>query len=159
MVRQDAVGRTHRQHHVGEGLTIVAIAPRIVVIGAGEGVRIARAARLAGHYGVPRIPAVDVLVNCPPLPDDGYVIDGSPQLLDRVAGVGGLLPALAFADLVVHLQGAVRTHTDTACRVIRYYEARGVLVGYPPDAPDGDIIVAIDAALRGRTTTDPPRWP
>ncbi|MEV0372153.1 hypothetical protein AB0I10_20365 [Streptomyces sp. NPDC050636] len=138
---------------------MVAVAPRIVVIGACEGSRIARAARLAGHYGIPRIPAVDVLVNRQPPPDDGYVIDGSPQLLDRVAGVGGLLPALAFADLVVHLRGAARTQTDEACRVIRYYEARGVLVGFRPDVPDGDIIVAIDAALRGRTTTDPPRWP
>ncbi|TJZ49560.1 hypothetical protein FCH28_25055 [Streptomyces piniterrae] len=143
-------------------------APRIVVIGANEGLRIARAARLADHYGIPRMPAVDVLINRQPPPADGYVIDGAPQLLDRVAGVGGLLPALAFADLVVHLLGPARTRAGEvqgegpgirdACRVIRYYEARGALVGFRPDVPDADIIVAIDAALRGRTATDPPRW-
>lgn len=132
----------------------MAAAPRVVVIGASEGVRIARAARLAGHYGVPRTPAVDVLIRRQPLPADGYVIDSAPQLLDRVAGVGGLLPALAFADLVVVLHGAEWTGTDEACRVLRYYEARGVLAAFPPDAPDGEIILAIDAALRGRSAAD-----
>lgn len=138
---------------------MVTAAPRVVVIGASEGVRIARAARLAGHYGVPRLPAVEVLIERQPLPADGYVLDSTPQLLDRVAGVGGLLPALAFADLVVVLQGAEWTGADEACRVLRYYEARGVLVGFPPDAPDEEIILAIDAALRGRTMADPPDEP
>ncbi|MEU9120942.1 hypothetical protein AB0C96_13970 [Streptomyces sp. NPDC048506] len=138
---------------------MVAAAPRVVVIGASEGVRITRAARLAGHYGVPRLPAVDVLIKRQPLPADGYVIDSTPQLLDRVAGVGGLLPALAFADLVVALCGTEWTGTDEASRVLRYYEARGVLVAFPPDVPDGEIIVAIDAALRERTMGDLPQEP
>ncbi|MGW2631772.1 hypothetical protein ACWC2K_20880 [Streptomyces chattanoogensis] len=136
-----------------------AIAPRVVVIGAMEGLRIARAGRLAAHYGVPRLPAVDVLIRRQPLPADGYVVDGAPQLLDRVAGIGGLPPAPAFADLVVHLRAPGRTEGAEACRVLRYYEARGVLLGFRPDAPDGDLIVAIDAAVRGRTAADPPRWP
>ncbi|MFJ9852690.1 hypothetical protein [Streptomyces sp. NPDC101150] len=134
-------------------------APRVVVIGATEGLRIARAGRLAAHYGVPRLPAVDVLIRRQPLPADGYVIDGAPQLLDRVARVGGLLPALAFADLVVHLREAGRTEGEDAGRILRYYEARGALAGFRPDAPDGDLILAIDAARRGRTAADPPRWP
>ncbi|MGP8298053.1 hypothetical protein ACTPOK_08910 [Streptomyces inhibens] len=138
---------------------MVAAAPRVVLIGASEGVRIARAARLADHYGVPRLPAVDVLIRRQPLPVDGYVIDSTPRLLDRVAGVGGLLPALAFADLVVVLRGEEWTGADVACRVLRYYEARGVLVTFLPDTPDGEIIVAIDAALRGRTAPDPPDLP
>ncbi|MEU8781955.1 hypothetical protein [Streptomyces sp. NPDC048637] len=137
---------------------MMAAAPRVVVIGADEGGRIARAARLAGHYGIPRLPAVDLLTRRQPLPADGYVVDGAPQLLDRVAGTGGLLPALAFADLVVLLHGAERSGADEACRVLRYYEARGVLLAFPPDAPDDDIVVAIDAALRGRLA-DPPERP
>ncbi|MFE1172545.1 hypothetical protein [Streptomyces sp. NPDC058773] len=135
----------------------MAAAPRVVVIGSDEGVRIVRAARLADHYGIPRIPAVDLLIRRQPLPADGYVVDGAPQLLDRVAGTGGLLPALAFADLVVLLHGPEWSGADDACRVLRYYEARGVLLAFPPDAPDGDIVVAIDAALRGRTTEPPER--
>ncbi|MFE1776059.1 hypothetical protein [Streptomyces sp. NPDC059008] len=138
---------------------MVAAAPRVVVIGASEGVRIARAARLAGHYRVPRLPAVDVLIGRQPPPAGGYVIDGAPQLLDRVAGVGGLLPALAFADLVVVLRTAECNGTGEACRVLRYYEARGVLAAFPPGTPDGEIIVAVDAALRGRTAVDPPDDP
>ncbi|WP_411136050.1 hypothetical protein [Streptomyces sp. C10] len=137
---------------------MMAAAPRVVVIGADEGVRIARAARLADHYGVPRLPAVDLLIRRQPLPADGYVVDGAPQLLDRMAGTGGLLPALAFADLVVLLHGAEWSGPDEACRVLRYYEARGVLATFPPDAPDGDLVVAIDAALRGRLA-DPPERP
>ncbi|MCE4944155.1 MULTISPECIES: hypothetical protein [Streptomyces] len=138
---------------------MVAVAPRVVVIGTGEGARIARAARLAGHYGVSRLSAVDVLIRRQPLPAEGYVIDGAPQLLDRVARFGGPLPAPAFADLVVHLREAGQDGTGDASRVIRYYEARGVLVGFRPDVPDAEIIVAIDAALRGRTAPQPPRWP
>ncbi|MFC5252276.1 MULTISPECIES: hypothetical protein [Streptomyces] len=137
---------------------MMAAAPRVVVIGADEGVRIARAARLADHYGVPRLPAVDLLIRRQPLPADGYVVDGAPQLLDRMAGTGGLLPALAFADLVVLLHGAEWNGADEACRVLRYYEARGVLAAFPPHAPDGDLVVAIDAALRGRLA-DPPERP
>ncbi|MFE3649296.1 hypothetical protein ACFXPZ_03675 [Streptomyces sp. NPDC059101] len=137
---------------------MVAATPRVVVIGAGEGGRLARAARLAGHYGVPRLSAVDVLIRRQPLPATGYVIDGAPQLLDRVARFGGPLPAPAFADLVVHLREAEQDGPGDASRVIRYYEARGVLVGFRPDVPDAEIIVAIDAALRGRTA-QPPRWP
>ncbi|MEU7637923.1 hypothetical protein [Streptomyces sp. NPDC039016] len=137
---------------------MVAATPRVVVIGAGEGGRLARAARLAGHYGVPRLSAVDVLIRRQPLPATGYVIDGAPQLLDRVARFGGPLPAPAFADLVVHLREAKQDGPGDASRVIRYYEARGVLVGFRPDVPDAEIIVAIDAALRGRTA-QPPRWP
>lgn len=137
---------------------MMAAAPRVVVIGADEGVRIARAARLADHYGVPRLPAVDLLIRRQPLPADGYVVEGAPQLLDRMAGTGGLLPALAFADLVVLLHGAEWSGADEACRVLRYYEARGVLAAFPPDAPDGDLVVAIDAALRGRLA-DPPERP
>ncbi|MEU5213099.1 hypothetical protein [Streptomyces sp. NPDC020742] len=135
---------------------MAAAAPRIVVIGVGEGVRSARAARLAGHYGVPRLPAVDVLIGRQPPPADGYVIDSPPRLLDRGVATGGLLPALALADLVVVLCGADWTGADEACRVLRYYEARGVLAGFPPDAPDGEIIMAVDAALRGRTAGQPP---
>ncbi|WP_407549227.1 hypothetical protein QOM21_09020 [Streptomyces sp. Pv4-95] len=138
---------------------MVATAPRVVVIGAQEGVRLARASRLAGHYGLPRIAAVDVLAGRRLLPEDGYVIDGAPQLLDRVAGVGGLLPALAFADIVVHLRDATRSEGREASRVLGYYEARGVLVGFCQETPVGDIIVAVEAALRGRTAADPPRWP
>ncbi|MFJ3951942.1 hypothetical protein ACIPXV_18120 [Streptomyces libani] len=137
---------------------MMAAAPRVVVIGADEGVRIARAVRLADHYGVPRLPAVDLLIRRQALPADGYVVDGAPQLLDRMAGTGGLLPALAFADLVVLLHGAEWSGADEACRVLRYYEARGVLADFPPDAPDGDLVVAIDAALRGRLA-DPPERP
>ncbi|MFE3772686.1 hypothetical protein [Streptomyces sp. NPDC059122] len=137
---------------------MVAATPRVVVIGAGEGGRLARAARLAGHYGVPRLSAIDVLIRRQPLPATGYVIDGAPQLLDRVARFGGPLPAPAFADLVVHLREAEQDGPGDASRVIRYYEARGVLVGFRPDVPDAEIIVAIDAALRGRTA-QPPRWP
>ncbi|KIZ14784.1 hypothetical protein [Streptomyces natalensis] len=136
-----------------------ALAPRVVVIGAAEGPRLARAGRLAVHYGVPRLPAVDVLIRRHPLPVDGYVIDGAPHLLDRVAGVGGLLPARSFADLVVHLRAPGRTEGEEAGRVLRYFEARGLLAGFGPDAPDGEIVVAIDAAVRGRTAADPPRWP
>ncbi|MGA4879610.1 hypothetical protein [Streptomyces lydicamycinicus] len=135
-----------------------AAAPRVVVIGADEGTRTVRAARLAEHYGIPRLPAVDLLIRRQRLPADGYVVDGAPQLLDRVAGTGGLLPALAFADLVVLLHGAEWSGADEACRVLRYYEARGVLVAFPPEAPDGDLVVAIDAAVRGRST-DPPERP
>ncbi|MFG2286735.1 hypothetical protein ACGFOU_11850 [Streptomyces sp. NPDC048595] len=138
---------------------MVAAAPRVVVIGASEGVRITRAARLAGHYGVARLPAVDVLIRRQPLPAEGYVIDGAPQLLDRVAGVGGLLPALAFADLVVVLHGAEWNGTDEACRVLRYYDARGVLAAFPPGTPDDEIIMAVDAALRARTAVGPPDGP
>ncbi|MFH8568173.1 hypothetical protein [Streptomyces sp. NPDC017993] len=138
---------------------MVATAPRVVVIGAQEGVRLARSSRLAGHYGVPRIAAVDVLAGRQPLPVDGYVIDGAPQLLDRVAGVGGLLPALAFADIVVHLRDAGTGEGQHATRVLGYYEARGVLVGFRTETPISDIIVAVEAALRGRTAADPPRWP
>lgn len=138
---------------------MVAAAPRVVVIGTCEGGRLTRAARLARHYGVPRLSAVDVLIRRQPLPVAGYVIDGAPQLLDRVARFGGPLPAPAFADLVVHLREAGQDGTDDALRVIRYYEARGVLVGFRPDVPDDEIIVVIDAALRGRTAPQPPRWP
>ncbi|WP_043266858.1 hypothetical protein [Streptomyces sp. CT34] len=138
---------------------MVAAAPRVVVIGVSAGGRIARAARLAAHYRVPRLTAVDVLIRRQPLPAGGYVIDGAPQLLDRVARFGGPLPAPATADLVVHLRETGQDGTGDALRVIRYYEARGVLVGFRPDAPDAEIIVAIDAALRGRTAPDPPRWP
>ncbi|MFF4605013.1 hypothetical protein ACFY12_20050 [Streptomyces sp. NPDC001339] len=134
---------------------MVAPAPRIVVIGAGEGPRIVRATRLAGHYGVPRLPAVDVLIGRQPLPADGYVVDGTPRLLDQVAGTGGPLPVLESADLVVALRGAERTGADEAYRVLRYYEARGVLIAFPPDVPDGEITLAVDAAMRGRTTADP----
>ncbi|MFI2261095.1 hypothetical protein OHU45_07915 [Streptomyces tubercidicus] len=135
-----------------------AAAPRVVVIGVDEGVRIARAARLADHYGIARLPAVDLLIRSQRLPAEGYVVDGAPQLLDRAAGTGGLLPALAFADLVVLLHGAEWSGADESCRVLRYYEARGVLAAFPPHAPDGDIVVAIDAALRGRTP-GPPECP
>ncbi|MGD3108193.1 MULTISPECIES: hypothetical protein [unclassified Streptomyces] len=138
---------------------MVAAAPRVVVIGASAGGRIARAARLAEHYRVPRLTAVDVLIRRQPLPAGGYVIDGAPQLLDRVARFGGPLPAPATADLVVHLRETGQDGTGDALRVIRYYEARGVLVGFRPDVPDAEIIVAIDAALRGRTEPDPSRWP
>ncbi|GAU67043.1 cell surface protein [Streptomyces sp. NBRC 110611] len=134
---------------------MAAPAPRIVVIGANEGPRIVRANRLAGHYGVPRLPAVDVLITRQPLPAGGFVIDGPPRLLDRIAGPGGPLPALEPADLVVALRGAEWTGAGRACRVLRYYEARGVLIAFPPDVPDGEIIVAVDAAVRGRTTADP----
>ncbi|MEW1656028.1 MULTISPECIES: hypothetical protein [unclassified Streptomyces] len=144
---------------VWEGARMVAAAPRVVVIGTCEGGRLTRAARLARHYGVPRLSAVDVLIRRQPLPVAGYVIDGAPQLLDRVARFGGPLPAPAFADLVVHLREAGQDGTDDALRVIRYYEARGVLVGFRPDVPDDEIIVVIDAALRGRTAPQPPRWP
>ncbi|MFJ8673608.1 hypothetical protein [Streptomyces sp. NPDC093589] len=137
---------------------MVATAPRLVVIGAPEGMRMARAARLADHYGIPRLPALDVLVKRQPLPTGGFVIDGAARLLDRVAGIGGPLPASAL-DLVVHLRDGDPADSDGAWRVIRFYEARGVLVGFRPQTPDGDIIVAIDAALRGRTAADPPRWP
>lgn len=138
---------------------MVATAPRVVVIAAADGLRLARATRLAEHYGVPRVPAAEVLAKRRPLPAAGYVIDGAPQLLDQVAGLGGLLPVLAFADLVVHLRDGGRAGGDDAQRVIRYYEARGVLVGFRPDAPDEDIIVAVEAALRGRTGAAPPQWP
>ncbi|AOP49190.1 hypothetical protein [Streptomyces lydicus] len=133
--------------------------PRVVVIAAGEGVRSARAARLAAHYGVPRMPAVDVLLDRHALPADGYVVDSSPHLLDRVAGSGGLLPALAFADLVVLLRDAGWSGADETCRLLRYYEARGVLVGFPPQVADQEVIEAVDAALRGRTAPDPPAPP
>ncbi|PJJ05294.1 hypothetical protein BX264_5750 [Streptomyces sp. 2333.5] len=133
-------------------------APRLVVIGAHEGARLARAARLAAHYGIPRLPAADLLLSRRPLPPGGYVIDSAPQLLDGASGIGGLRPALAFADLVVLLHGADWTGADEARRVLRYYEARGMLADFPPDAPDGDLIVAVDAVLRGRTE-DPPDWP
>ncbi|MFH9227898.1 hypothetical protein [Streptomyces lydicus] len=133
--------------------------PRVVVIAAGDGVRSARAARLAAHYGVPRLPAVDVLLKRHALPADGYVIDSSLHLLDRVAGSGGLLPALAFADLVVLLRDAGWSGADETCRLLRYYEARGVLVGFPPQVPDREVIEVVDAALRGRTAPDPPAPP
>ncbi|MFI0902336.1 hypothetical protein ACH4TE_02135 [Streptomyces sioyaensis] len=133
-------------------------APRLVVIGANEGARLARAARLADHYGIPRLPAADLLLSRRPLPAGGYVIDGAPQLLGGASGIGGLLPAPAFADFVVLLRGAQWTGADEACRVLRYYEARGMLAAFPPDAPDGDLIVAVDAVLRGRTD-DPPAGP
>ncbi|WP_431999885.1 hypothetical protein [Streptomyces sioyaensis] len=137
---------------------MVSAAPRLVVIGADDGVRLARAARLAGHYGIPRLPAVDLLLRRQPLPAGGYVIDSAPQLLDAERGIGGLRPALAFADLVVLLHGEEWTGADEARRVLRYYEARGMLAAFPPDAPDGDLIVAVDAVLRGRTE-DPPDGP
>ncbi|MCF3175705.1 hypothetical protein IPZ61_20610 [Streptomyces sioyaensis] len=131
---------------------MVSAAPRLVVIGANEGARLARAARLAGHYGIPRLPAADLLLRREPLPPGGYVIDSAPQLLDGASGTGGLRPALAFADLVlVLLHGEEWTGADEARRVLRYYEARGMLAAFPPDAPDGDLIVAVDAVLRGRT--------
>lgn len=137
---------------------MVAAAPRVVVIGAGEGGRRARAARLAGHYGIPVLPAVDLLIAHQPLPDDGYVIDSPPQLLDRLAGVGGLLSVPALADLVVLLPGPGRNGTDAdeTCRVLRYYEARGALLTIGADTPDDEIILVIDAALRGRGDPEGP---
>ncbi|MCB5906657.1 hypothetical protein [Streptomyces pinistramenti] len=136
---------------------MVATAPRVVVIAADDGLRSARAARLAAHFGVPRLTAADVLADHRQLPRDGYVLDGAPQLLDRVAGAGALLPVFAFADLVVYLRARDGSDADDIHRVIRYYEARGVLVGFRPDAPDGDIFVAIVAALRERPGEAPPR--
>ncbi|GAB7030282.1 hypothetical protein AB0G35_19580 [Streptomyces sp. NPDC021749] len=135
---------------------MVAAAPRVVVIGAGEGVRRARAARLAEHYGIPLLPAVDLLIKRQPLSFDGYVIDSPPQLLDRVAGVGGLLSVLALADLVVLLPGPGRNGTDETRRVLRYYEARGALLTVGADTPDDEIILVIDAALRGRGDPEGP---
>ncbi|MFI1159572.1 hypothetical protein [Streptomyces sioyaensis] len=137
---------------------MVSAAPRLVVIGANEGARLARAARLAGHYGIPRLPAIDLLLRRQPLPPGGYVIDSAPQLLDGASGIGGLRSALAFADLIVLLHGEEWTGAGEARRVLRYYEARGTLAAFPPDAPDGDLIVAVDAVLRGRTE-DPPHGP
>ncbi|MEU9499887.1 hypothetical protein [Streptomyces sp. NPDC048196] len=134
----------------------MAAAPRVVVIGAGEGVRRARAARLAGHYAIPLLPAVDILIKRQLLPEDGYVIDSPPQLLDRVAGVGGLLPVLAFVDLVVLLPGAGSSGTEETSRVLRFYDARGVLLTVGADTPDDEIILVIDAALRGRGDPEGP---
>ncbi|UZJ33677.1 hypothetical protein [Streptomyces endophytica] len=139
---------------------MVAAAPRVVVIGAGEGVRRARAARLAGHYTIPLLRAVDVLIKRQPLPTDGYVIDSPPQLLDRVAGTGGPLPVLAFADLVVLLPEPAGCTTEEISRVLRYYDARGALLTVGADLPDDEIILVIDAALRGRGDPEgPPRPP
>ncbi|MFD8544122.1 hypothetical protein [Streptomyces sp. NPDC059649] len=135
---------------------MVAAAPRVVVIGAGEGGRRARAARLAGHYGIPLLPAVDILIQRQSPPIDGYVIDSPPQLLDRVAGVGGLLSVLGLADLVVLLPGPGRNGTDETCRVLRYCEARGALLTIGADTPDDEIILVIDAALRGRGDPEGP---
>ncbi|GLW17944.1 hypothetical protein Stsp01_46870 [Streptomyces sp. NBRC 13847] len=133
-----------------EGLTMVFAAPRLVLLGAHEGVRVVRAVRLAAHYGVPRLPAADLLNRRQPLPPGGYVLDSAPHLLDEPSGIGSLRPALAFADLVVLLRGAEWTGADESCRVLRYYEARGMLAAFAPQAPDGDLIVAVDAVLRGR---------
>ncbi|MEE4422778.1 hypothetical protein [Streptomyces bugieae] len=139
---------------------MVAAAPRVVVIGAGEGVRRARAARLAGHYAIPLLRAVDVLIKRQSLPTDGYVIDSPPQLLDRVAGVGGLLPVPAFADLVVLLPESGGSTTEETSRVLRYCDARGALLTVGADTPDDEIILVIDAALRGRGDPEgPPRTP
>ncbi|MFG2226822.1 hypothetical protein [Streptomyces sp. NPDC048644] len=138
---------------------MVATAPRVVVIAADDGQRAARAVRIAAHYGVPRLTAADVLADHRRLPDEGYVFDGAPQLLDRVAGAGPLLPVFARADLVVYLRVRDGGGTDDAYRVIRYYEARGVLAGFRPDAPDDDVVVAVEAALRARPDEGPPRLP
>lgn len=137
---------------------MVSAAPRLVVLGAHEGVRVVRAVRLAAHYGVPRLPAADLLNRRQPLPPGGYVLDSAPHLLDEASGTGSLRLALAFADLVVLLRGTQWTGADESCRVLRYYEARGMLAAFAPQAPDGDLIVAVDAVLRGRAP-DPPDGP
>ncbi|TSB16405.1 hypothetical protein OG422_24850 [Streptomyces sp. NBC_01525] len=125
-----------------------AAAARVVVLGADRRLRAARADRLAAHYRVPRRAAADILAApCPP--PAGYVVDAAPRLLARFAGAGGPPPALAFADLMVHLRTVVGGVGD-AYRAIRYYEARGVLVGFRPDVPDEELYVVIEAALRER---------
>ncbi|WP_399084250.1 hypothetical protein ACGH2B_04170 [Streptomyces sp. BBFR2] len=125
-----------------------AAAPRVVVLGAHAPLRAARADRLAAHYRVPRRTADSIpAATCPP--SAGYVVDASPGLLARFAGRSGPPPALAFADLMVYLR-TVAGGTGDAHRAIRYYEARGVLVGFRPDVPDEELYVAVEAALRER---------
>lgn len=96
---------------------MVSAAPRLVVLGAHEGVRVVRAVRLAAHYGVPRLPATDLLNRRQPLPPGGYVLDSAPHLLDEASDTGSLRLALAFADLIVAVDAVLR--------------------GRAPDPPDG----------------------
>jgi hypothetical protein len=112
------------------------------VVGCPDDERVSRATRLARAFRVPRLPFEDAAGVSE---RQGYVIDGPPESED------GLAALLALpADLVVHLRPPGGRDDSGMCRVLDYYEARGVVHAFPPDAEDEDIIVAIEAAVRGR---------
>jgi hypothetical protein len=116
------------------------------VVGCSDDERATRAARLARAFHVPhlRLGATPTVGDSP-----GYVIEGCP---DTAEGMQALL-ALP-ADLVVHMRPYGGSDDDAELgRVLDYYEARGVLVAFPPVAEDEEIIIAIEAAVRGRTGT------
>ncbi len=138
---------------------MVATAPRVVVIGAQEGVRLARAARLAGHYGLPRHRRRSTcwpdVSRCPRT--------ATSSTARRSCSTGWRASAVCCprwpSPTSWCICGTPAAAKDGGPRVLGYYEARGVLVGFRPETPVGDIIVAVEAALRGRTAADPPRWP
>ena len=114
--------------------------PRVVVVGCSDDERVSRATRLARAFRVPRLQFEDAAAVSE---RQGYVIDGPPESED------GLAAMLALpADLVVHLRPPGGRDDSGMCRVLDYYEARGVVQAFPPDAEDEDIIVAIEAAVR-----------
>jgi hypothetical protein len=112
------------------------------VVGRPDDERASRATRLARAFRVPRLRFEDAAGVSE---RQGYVIDGRPESED------GLAALLALpADLVVHLRPSGECDNSGVCRVLDYYEARGVVHAFPLDAEDEDIIVAIEAAVRGR---------
>ena len=116
--------------------------PRVVVVGCSDDERVSRATRLARAFRVPRLPFEDAAAVSE---RQGYVIDGRPESEDGMAALLALP-----ADLVVHLQPSGGGDDSGMRRVLDYHEARGVVQAFPLDAEDEDIIVAIEAAVRGR---------
>lgn len=125
------------------------VPPRVVVVGCPDDERASRASRLASAFRVPHLRFGDHPAAVPDAAR-GYVIDGFP---DSVEGLQELLSLPA--DLVIHLRPP-RGRQDTGPgRVLEYHEARGALAGFPPDADDEDIIIAVEAAARTRDRTGP----
>lgn len=127
------------------------VPPRVVVVGCCDDERVSRAVTLARVFRVPRLRLEDIATVDG---RQGYVIDVRPDSADMMQELLALP-----ADLVVHLRPSGSHYDPEPGRVLDYYEARGVLLAFPPDAEDEDIIVAIEAAVRGRsgsTTTHLP---
>jgi hypothetical protein len=123
---------------------VSSVPPRVVVVGSPDDERTGRASRLAREFRVPHLAFEDA--TGPFDSDQGYVIDGFPDSVDRLQGLLALP-----TDLVVHLRPPGGDPDSEPARVLAYYEARGVVVGFPPDADDEDIIIAVEAAVRMRS--------
>jgi hypothetical protein len=121
-----------------------------VVVGRPDDERTSRASRLARALRVPHL-SFESSEDEPgdPATGQGYVIDGYPDSVDALQAMLALP-----ADLVVHLRPPGGSQDSEPGRVLEYCEARGVLAGFPPDADDEDIIIAVEAAVRMRGGAD-----